>query len=113
PEALDHILFVLGLFRLAPGWRPLLAQVTAFTFPHWVVLGSTMYGVVSLSPRIVEPLIALSVAYVAIENVFTRRLTPWRPVVVFGFGLLHGMGFADALRELRLPRGEFLPALVS
>jgi len=113
PEGLDHILFVLGLFLLATGWRPLLVQVTAFTVAHSVTLGLTMYGVVSLSPRIVEPLIALSVAYVAIENVFTRRLTPWRPVVVFGFGLLHGMGFADALRELRLPRGEFLPALVS
>jgi hypothetical protein len=78
-----------------------------------VTLGLTMYGVVSLSPRIVEPLIALSVAYVAIENVVIGRLTVWRPFVVFCFGLLHGMGFAGALRELRLPRSEFLPALVS
>jgi hydrogenase/urease accessory protein HupE len=113
PEGLDHILFVLGLFLLATQWRPLLVQVTSFTVAHSVTLGLTMYGVVALSPRIVEPLIALSVAYVAIENVFTRRLTLWRPAVVFGFGLLHGMGFADALRQLRLPRAEFLPALVS
>ncbi len=113
PEGLDHILFVLGLFLLATQWRPLLVQVTSFTVAHSVTLGLTMYGVVSLSPRIVEPLIALSIAYVAIENVFTSRLTVWRPAVVFGFGLLHGMGFAEALRQLRLPRGEFLPALVS
>ena len=78
-----------------------------------MTLGLTMYGIVSLSPRIVEPLIALSVGYVAIENVIVGRITLWRPAVVFGFGLLHGMGFADALRELRLPEAEVLPALVS
>jgi len=113
PEGLDHILFVLGIFLLTTQLRPILVQVTAFTVAHSVTLGLTMYGIVSLSPRIVEPLIALSVAYVAIENVVIGRLTPWRPAVIFGFGLLHGMGFAGALRELRLPRGEFLPALVS
>ena len=113
PEGLDHILFVLGLFLLSTQWRPLLTQVTSFTVAHSVTLGLTMYGVVSLSPRVVEPLIALSIAYVAIENMMTSRLTAWRPAVVFGFGLLHGMGFAGVLRELALPRGEFLPALVS
>ena len=76
-------------------------------------LGLTMYGIVSLSSRIVEPLIALSIAYVAIENILTPRLTPWRPAVVFGFGLLHGMGFAGVLTELRLPRAEIIPALIS
>jgi hydrogenase/urease accessory protein HupE len=113
PEGLDHILFVLGIFLLTTQLRPILAQVTAFTIAHSVTLGLTMYGIVSLAPRIVEPLIALSVAYVAIENVVIGRLTLWRPAVVFGFGLLHGMGFAGALRELRLPRAAFLPALVS
>jgi hypothetical protein len=88
-------------------------QVTAFTIAHSLTLGLTMYGIVSLSARIVEPLIALSIAYVAIENVVTSELTAWRPAVVFAFGLLHGMGFAGVLRELRLPRGEFIPALIS
>jgi hydrogenase/urease accessory protein HupE len=113
PQGLDHILFVLGIFLLTTKLRPILVQVTAFTVAHSVTLGLTMYGIVSLSPRIVEPLIAFSVAYVAIENIVTPKLTPWRPLVVFAFGLLHGMGFADALAELRLPRGEFIPALVS
>jgi hydrogenase/urease accessory protein HupE len=113
PEGLDHILFVLGIFLLTTKLRPILVQVTAFTIAHSVTLGLTMYGIVSLPSRIVEPLIALSVAYVAIENIATAKLTPWRPAVVFGFGLLHGMGFADALRELPLPRGELIPALVS
>jgi len=113
PEGLDHILFVLGIFLLTTQLRPVLVQVTSFTIAHSVTLGLTMYGVVSLTPRIVEPLIALSIAYVAIENMVTARLTPWRPAVVFGFGLLHGMGFAGALKELNLARSEFLPALVS
>ena len=71
-----------------------------------------MYGVVAVSPRIVEPLIALSIAYVAIENVFLSELKSWRIALVFAFGLLHGMGFAGALREVGLPRAEFATALV-
>ena len=104
---------MLGIFLLTTEMKPVLVQVTAFTVAHSVTLGLTMYGIVSLSPRIVEPLIALSVGYVAIENIVVGRITLWRPAVVFGFGLLHGMGFADALRELRLPEAEVLPALVS
>jgi hydrogenase/urease accessory protein HupE len=113
PEGLDHILFVLGIFLLTTKLRPILVQVTAFTIAHSVTLGLTMYDVVSLPSRVVEPLIALSVAYVAIENIATSKLTPWRPAVVFGFGLLHGMGFAGALTELKLPREEIIPALIS
>jgi hydrogenase/urease accessory protein HupE len=113
PKGLDHILFILGIFLLTTRLRPILAQVTAFTVAHSITLGLTMYGVVSLPSRIVEPLIAVSIAYVAIENVVTTELKPWRPAVVFAFGLLHGMGFAGVLRELQLPRGEFVPALVS
>lgn len=113
PEGLDHILFVLGLFFLSSRLKPLLVQVTCFTVAHSVTLGLTMYGLLSISPRIVEPLIALSIAYVAIENILTPKLTPWRPVVVFCFGLVHGMGFAGALAELRLPHNEIIPALIS
>ena len=72
-----------------------------------------MYGVVAVSPRIVEPLIAVSIAYVAIENIFLSKLKPWRVALVFAFGLLHGMGFAGALKELGLPRSEFVTALVT
>ncbi|TWB42480.1 HupE/UreJ family protein [Nitrospirillum pindoramense] len=113
PEGLDHILFVLGIFLLTTRLRSILVQVTAFTLAHSVTLGLTLYGVISLPSRVVEPLIALSVAYVAVENLLTARLTPWRPLVVFGFGLLHGMGFAGALADLRLARRDIIPALVS
>ncbi len=113
PKGIDHILFVLGLFLLNVRLRPILIQVTAFTIAHSITLGLTMYGVVSLSPRIVEPLIAFSIAYVAIENLVTNEIKPWRLALVFSFGLLHGMGFAGVLKELGLPRNEFLPALLS
>ena len=113
PKGLDHILFVIGLFLLSTRMAPLLIQVTAFTVAHTLTLALSVYGVVSLSPSVVEPLIAASIAYVAIENILTRQLKPWRAIVVFGFGLLHGLGFAGVLQEVGLPRAQFLPALVS
>ncbi|HEY7574474.1 MAG TPA: HupE/UreJ family protein [Thermoanaerobaculia bacterium] len=113
PRGADHILFVLGVFLLSRRWKPVLLQVTAFTLAHTITLGLTIYGYVSLPPRVVEPLIALSIVYVAVENVFTAELTPWRLALVFGFGLVHGMGFAGVLSHLGLPRSQFLPALIS
>jgi hypothetical protein len=113
PKGLDHILFVIGLFLLSVRLRPILIQVTTFTVAHSITLGLTMYGIVSLPSRIVESLIAFSIAYVAIENLMTSELKPWRLALVFLFGLLHGMGFAGVLSDLGLPRGSFLAALLS
>jgi len=113
PNGLDHILFVLGIFLLSARWRSVLLQVSTFTIAHSITLGLTMYGIVSLPAKVVEPMIALSIAYVAIENLVTSELKPWRLALVFSFGLLHGMGFAGVLRDLGLPRSEFLAALVS
>ena len=113
PKGLDHVLFVLGIFLLAVELKPVLWQVTAFTLAHTITLALTVYGVVSLPSTVVEPLIALSIVYVAVENVFTRKRHAWRPLVVFCFGLLHGMGFAGVLSEIGLPRSEFVPALLS
>jgi hydrogenase/urease accessory protein HupE len=113
PKGTDHILFVCGIFLLAGRVRPVLAQVSAFTAAHTLTLALTVYGVIALSPRIVEPLIALSIVAVAIENVLAPALTPWRVALVFAFGLLHGMGFAGVLSGLGLPRRDFVPALLS
>lgn len=113
PAGLDHMLFVLGLFLLSQRPREVLGQVTAFTLAHSMSLGLSLYGLVSVPPSIVEPLIALSVAYVGVENLVTSRLHPWRVAVVFAFGLLHGMGFADALNGLHLSASRFLMTLVS
>jgi hydrogenase/urease accessory protein HupE len=113
PHGLDHMLFVLGIFLLSRRLRQVLAQVSAFTVAHSITLALSMYGIVSISPDIVEPLIAVSIAYVAIENIFMTELKPWRVALVFAFGLLHGMGFAGALKELGLPRSEFVTALIT
>ena len=113
PKGLDHILFVLGLFLLSRKARPLLLQVTSFTIAHTVTLALSIYGLISLPSTIVEPLIALSIVFVAVENVLTSELRPSRIGLVFAFGLLHGLGFAGVLTELGLPRSEFLPALIS
>jgi hypothetical protein len=113
PKGLDHILFVLGLFFFSRRIRPMLWQVTAFTIAHSITLALSIYGVVKIAPAIVEPLIALSIAYVAIENIFTSQLRPRRIALVSAFGLLHGMGFAGVLSELGLPRSEFVTALIT
>lgn len=112
PKGLDHILFVLGLFLLSTHLGPLLWQVSAFTLAHTVTLALGALGLVSVPGSIVEPLIAASIVYVAVENIFARGLTRWRPFVVFGFGLLHGLGFASVLGEFGLPEAQFIPALI-
>ncbi|MFC3616723.1 HupE/UreJ family protein [Lutimaribacter marinistellae] len=112
PKGLDHILFVLGLFFLSARLRPLVWQVSAFTLAHTVTLALGALGVVTVNASVVEPLIAASIAFVALENVFSSRLHAWRPVIVFGFGLLHGLGFASVLEEFGLPEGQFVPALI-
>lgn len=114
PNGLDHILFVLGIFLFSRKLRPMLWQVSAFTVAHSITLGLTLYGVIALRPAFVEPMIALSIVYVAVENLFAGgALKPWRVALVFGFGLLHGMGFASVLRELALPRSEYVTGLVA
>jgi len=112
PKGLDHILFVLGLFFLSTRMRPLLTQVTLFTLAHTITLALAALGYVNIPGSIVEPLIAASIAYVAIENIFMKQLSPWRPFIIFGFGLLHGLGFASVLGEFGLPAGAFIPALI-
>lgn len=113
PKGLDHILFVLGLFLLNPGWRPLLWQVTAFTVAHSITLALAIQGSISVPSEIVEPIIALSITIIALENVLSRELKPWRPLVVFTFGLIHGLGFAGVLEEIGLPDGEKWLALLT
>jgi len=112
PRGLDHVLFVLGVFLLSPRLRTVLVQLSAFTVAHSITFGLSMYGIVSLPPAIVEPAIALSIAYVAVENLTASRLRRHRVAIVFAFGLLHGLGFAGALSSLALPRSQFLVALV-
>ena len=113
PLGLDHILFVLSLYILEPRLRPVLWQATAFTVAHSITLGLAMYGFVRPPSAVVEPVIALSILFVAVENIISQRLNPWRLAVVFGFGLVHGLGFASALTGLGLPRNAYFGSLIS
>lgn len=113
PKGLDHILFVVGLYLLSTKLGPLLWQVTSFTVAHTVTLGLGMAGIIALPGYIVEPLIAASIVYVAVENIFMDHLSPWRTLLVFMFGLLHGMGFAGVLNEVGLPTLDFVAGLIS
>ena len=112
PAGLDHVLFVLGLFFLSPRFKALLLQVTAFTVAHSITLALSVFGVVKLSPAIVEPIIALSIVIVAVENLISREVKPWRWAAVFAFGLFHGLGFASLINDAGLPAGQRLSALL-
>jgi len=112
PKGLDHILFVLGLLFLGARLSGLVWQVSAFTAAHTVTLALGVLGWVAVPGAIVEPLIAASIVFVAVENIFARGLSPWRPLVVFGFGLLHGLGFASVLADFGLPEAQVIPALI-
>ena len=113
PKGTDHILFILGIFLLSTRLKPLLWQVTMFTVAHTLTLALSMKGVISLPENIVEPLIALSIAYIGIENIFAHSLHKSRLVLVFLFGLLHGLGFAGVLSEFGMPANAFATALIS
>lgn len=113
PKGTDHILFILGLFLFSTAFKPLLWQVTMFTVAHTITLGLAMNGIIQLPANIVEPLIALSIAYVGIENIFSKKLHKSRLMLVFGFGLLHGLGFASVLADFGMPEDAFAIALIS
>lgn len=112
PGGLDHILFVLALFFSTRRLRPLLIQISAFTIAHTMTLAMVASGVFAPPASIVEPLIAATIAFVAIENLVFKDMTRWRPAVVFAFGLIHGMGFAGFFGSLGLPDGQFWSALI-
>lgn len=113
PLGFDHILFILSLFLLNPSLKPVIWQATAFTVAHTITLGLSMYGLITPPGHIIEPVIALSIMFVAVENIITDKLRPTRVAIVFAFGLIHGMGFASALGQLGLPRNQFFLSLIT
>ena len=113
PEGIDHILFVLGLFFSCITFRSLLWQVTAFTVAHSITLVLAAQGLVQLRGDIVEAIIALSIVWVAIENCLYKETSKWRYMIVFAFGLLHGLGFAALLTQYGLPKDNFISMLLA
>ncbi len=113
PKGLDHILFILGIFLLGTQLKPLAWQATMFTLAHSITLSLAMFDIVSLPASIVEPLIALSIAYIAFENMYAHKLKNSRLALVFAFGLLHGLGFASVLADFGMPQSAYATALIS
>ena len=112
PKGWDHILFIVGMALSSLLWRQLLLLVTTFTLAHTLTLGLAMIGVVEVSARIVEPLIAFSIVYVAIENLMTHQSIKRKSIVVFLFGLIHGLGFATMLKEFEMAPDSFVTTLI-
>jgi hypothetical protein len=113
PFGLDHILFILCVFFLNTNIKQIVLQASMFTIAHTLTLGLAMYNIIHPPGQIIEPLIALSIVFLALENIFSKKVKPWRLVMVFIFGLVHGMGFAGALSQLGLPSYAFATALIS
>ncbi len=113
PDGLDHILFVIGLYLLSPRLKDVLWQATAFTVAHTLTLILSMKNIIVAPPALIEPIIALSIVFIAVENMFSARLKSGRMAIVFLFGLVHGLGFASALNELGLPRDAFFSSLLT
>ena len=113
PRGLDHILFVLALFLLSSRLKPLILQVSIFTLAHTITLFLGVLDVIKIPSIIVEPIIALSICFIAIENLFTENLKKTRPYIIFIFGLLHGLGFAGVLNEIGISDGLFISSLIS
>ncbi len=113
PAGSDHILFVVGLCLLSTKIKTILWQATAFTVAHSITLALSMKSIIIAPSAIVEPIIALSILFVAVENILLNELKPWRILVVFMFGLIHGMGFASALNDIGLPRNKFYTSILS
>src|SRR6476620_1025113 len=113
PYGIDHILFVVALCLLNSKLKTILWQATAFTAAHSITLGLSMKNIIVLPSEVVEPIIALSIVFVAVENVLLNELKAWRILVVFLFGIIHGLGFAAALNEIGLPPDKFITSIVS
>lgn len=113
PYGFDHILFVISLCLLSNKIKTILWQASAFTVAHSVTLALSMKNIIVAPPQLIEPVISLSIVFVAVENIILNELKAWRVAIVFFFGLVHGMGFASALNEVGLPRNNFFTSILA
>lgn len=114
PQGLDHILFITCVFFLDRKVATIIKQATVFTIAHSITLALVSFDIIAAPSEIIEPIIALSIAALAIENIFfAGNNKPYRYIMIFLFGLVHGMGFASALADLGLPKYDFANALLS
>ena len=114
PKGLDHILFIFGLFLFSSSLKKLITQITIFTIAHSITLIFVSLSLMKINPQIVEPIIALSIVYVGIENIFKNYVKEYlRYVVILFFGLLHGLGFALVLSDIGYRSTDLFINLIS
>ena len=113
PLGFDHILFILSIFFLNSKLKSVIMQCSVFTIAHSISLGLTAAGYIIPPSQIIEPLIALSILFTSVENIVHDNVNPYRLIIIFLFGIIHGMGFASALNEIGLPPSDFFTALFS
>lgn len=115
----DHILFLLATILIIRSFKNIVLLVTSFTVAHSVTLILASLGLITLTGRIVEPVIALSIVFMAVRNIWLLKYKgegfnlKERWLIVFGFGLVHGLGFARALAQIEIPKEYFIPALLT
>ena len=112
PEGFDHVLFIVGICLINTKLKSIIYQASAFTVAHTISLALSMKNIIVAPSPVIEPIIALSIVFVAVENLILNELKPWRIVLVFLFGLIHGMGFASSLNEIGLPPGKFFTSIL-
>lgn len=113
PLGYDHILFILCLFFYTSKPKTVLLQCTIFTIAHSLALGLSASGIVIYNSNIIEPIIALTILFTAIENILFVQKSAFRYLLIFIFGLIHGLGFATALKEIGIPKEQFFTSLLS
>lgn len=114
PTGFDHILFILGMFLLVPKWKSLLEQSLLFTLAHSLTLALSVYGFANVSMNFVNIMVAMSIAWIGVENLLIRTISKQRYILVFAFGLIHGLGFASGLREKLsgIPQSKLIMPLI-
>ena len=114
PKGLDHILFIFGLFLFSSSLKKLISQITIFTIAHSITLIFVSLSLIRINPQIVEPIIALSIVYIGLENIFQKYIKEYlRYVVILFFGLLHGLGFALVLSDIGYKSSDLFVNLIS
>ena len=114
PKGLDHILFIFGLFLFSSSLNTLIKQITIFTIAHSITLIFVSLSLIKINPQIVEPIIALSIVYVGLENIFKNYIKEYlRYIVILFFGLLHGLGFSLVLSDIGYRSSKLFLNLIS
>lgn len=112
PVGVDHIAFIICIFLVSKSWKEMLLFCTTFTLAHSITLLLAVSKLVSIPSTIVEPIIALTILYSALEAIFQQKRTPWKPFILFFFGLMHGLGFASAFSEIEMDNSAFIQRIL-